>query len=316
MPAEIQEDLKNYIKAYGSIIIAVICWSLTFIWYKQAYPHFTPLTLVTIRLFIAAVLLFIIAFSFRLLNPVKLKDIPKFMLLSFFEPFIYFLGESYGMKYVSSTLASLIVATIPLLTPFVAFLTLREKLKPGNYLGIVISIFGVFLLMQTDRSDYSSLPRGIVLMMIAVFAAIGFTIYAKKLTETYNPFTIVVYQNIFGFLYLIPVFLLFDDYRNLLNDFNLNLLLPVIKLALFGSLLAFILFVNAIRVIGVTRANVFINLIPVLTAVFSYFLLNEQFNIIRISGVIIVITGLILSQLGTVIRVIKGNKKNKILKIT
>lgn len=303
--------MKNYFKAYASIVIAVICWSLTFIWYKQAYPRLTPLTLVTLRLLIAAVLLFIIAFSFRLLNPVKLKDIPKFMLLSFFEPFIYFLGESYGMKYVSSTLASLIIATIPLLTPFIAFLTLKEKLKPGNYLGIIISISGVFLLMQTDRSDYSSLPRGIMLMMVAVFSAIGFTIYAKKLAETYNPFTIVVYQNIFGFLYFIPVFLLFDDYRNLLNDFDLNLMLPVIKLAVFGSLLAFVLFVNAIRVIGVTRANVFINLIPVLTAIFSYFLLNEQFSVIRIAGVIIVIAGLILSQLGTVIRVVRGNKKIK-----
>jgi drug/metabolite transporter (DMT)-like permease len=303
--------LKNYFKAYASIVIAVICWSLTFIWYKQAYPRLTPLTLVTLRLLIAAVLLFIIAFSFRLLNPIKLKDIPKFMLLSFFEPFIYFLGESYGMKYVSSTLASLIIATIPLLTPFIAFLTLKEKLKPGNYLGIIISISGVFLLMQTDRSDYSSLPRGIMLMMVAVFSAIGFTIYAKKLAETYNPFTIVVYQNIFGFLYFIPVFLLFDDYRNLLNDFDLNLMLPVIKLAVFGSLLAFVLFIDAIRVIGVTRANVFINLIPVLTAIFSYFILNEQFSVIRIAGVIIVIAGLILSQLGTVIRVVRGNKKIK-----
>lgn len=303
--------MKNYFKAYASIVIAVICWSLTFIWYKQAYPRLTPLTLVTLRLLIAAVLLFIIAFSFRLLNPIKLKDIPKFMLLSFFEPFIYFLGESYGMKYVSSTLASLIIATIPLLTPFIAFLTLKEKLKPGNYLGIIISISGVFLLMQTDRSDYSSLPRGIMLMMVAVFSAIGFTIYAKKLAETYNPFTIVVYQNIFGFLYFIPVFLLFDDYRNLLNDFDLNLMLPVIKLAVFGSLLAFVLFIDAIRVIGVTRANVFINLIPVLTAIFSYFILNEQFSVIRIAGVIIVIAGLILSQLGTVIRVVRGNKKIK-----
>jgi drug/metabolite transporter (DMT)-like permease len=88
-------------------------------------------------------------------------------------------------------------------------------------------------------------------------------------------------------------------------------MLPVIKLAVFGSLLAFVLFIDAIRVIGVTRANVFINLIPVLTAIFSYFILNEQFSVIRIAGVIIVIAGLILSQLGTVIRVVRGNKKIK-----
>jgi len=285
---------------------------MTFIWYKQAYPHLTPLTLVTLRLFVAAFLLFIVAISFKLLNPVQLNDIPKFLILSFLEPFIYFLGESYGMKYVSSTLASLIIATIPLFTPFVAWYMLREKLKPGNYFGIIISILGVYLLIQTDRSDYSSLPLGILLMMVAVFSAIGFTVYAKKLTEKYNSFTIVVYQNILGFIFFLPVFLVFEDCESVFINFNVNLLIPVIKLAVFGSLLAFILFINTIKIIGVSRANVFINLIPVFTAVFSYYLLNEQFNIKRITGVFIVITGLFLSQVGTVIKVIKRNRRNKI----
>ena len=285
---------------------------MTFIWYKQAYPNLTPITLVTLRLFVAAFLLVIVAIPFKLLNPVQLIDIPKFLILSFLEPFIYFLGESYGMKYVSSTLASLIIATIPLFTPFAAWYMLREKLNPGNYFGIILSIAGVFLLIQTDRSDYSSLPLGIILMMIAVFSAIGFTIYAKKLSEKYNSFTIVVYQNILGFLFFLPVFLVFEDYRNMFGNFDANLLVPVIKLAVFGSLLAFILFINTIKLIGVSRANVFTNLIPVFTAVFSYYLLHEQFNIKRITGVIIVIAGLFLSQIGTVIKVIKRNKKARI----
>jgi drug/metabolite transporter (DMT)-like permease len=307
-------SIKKYIVAYTGLIVAMMCWSMTFIWYKQAYPQLTPLTLVTLRLFVAACLLFVVAFFFKLLNPVQLNDIPRFLLLAFMEPFVYFLGESYGMKYVSSTLASLIIATIPLFTPFAAWYMLREKLKPGNYLGIIISIAGVYLLIQTDRNDYSSLPLGILLMMIAVFSAIGFTIYAKKLTEKYNSFTIVVYQNILGFLFFLPVYLVFEGHKNISDNFSVDLLIPVIKLAVFGSLLAFILFINTIKVIGVSRANVFINLIPVFTAVFSFYLLNEQFSIKRIAGVIIVIAGLLLSQIGTVIKVIKRNKKNGISK--
>ncbi len=308
-------SIKKYVVAYTSLIIAMICWSMTFIWYKQAYPHLTPLTLVTFRLFIAAILLFVVAISFRLLNPVKWRDIPKFLILSFFEPFIYFLGESYGMKYVSSTLASLIIATIPLFTPFVAWYMLREKLRPGNYLGIIISIAGVYLLIQTDKNDYTSLPLGILLMMVAVFSAIGFTVYAKKLTERYNSFTIVVYQNILGFLFFLPVFLILEDHGTIFANLSISLLIPVIKLAVFGSLVAFILFINTIKVIGVSRANVFINLIPVFTAIFSYYLLSEQFNCKRITGVFIVIAGLILSQIGTVIKVIKRTKQNRIAKI-
>lgn len=300
-------NIKKYLIVYTSLLLAMVCWSMTFIWYKQAYPHLTPLTLVTLRLFIASGLLSIVSLAFGKLNRIRRKDIPGFIILALFEPFIYFLGESYGMKYLSPTLASLIISTMPLFTPFFAFYLLKEKLKPGNYFGIIISIAGVFLLIQNDRLYYESLSLGVVLMMVAVFSAIGFTIYAKKLSERYNSYSIVVYQNILGFVFFLPVFLISGNYNNLIHHFNFSLLMPVLKLAVFGSLLAFILFINTIRVIGISRANVFTNLIPVLTAIFSYYLLHEQFNAKRIAGVVIVIAGLVLSQMGTVFKLLRKN---------
>ena len=300
-------NLKKYFIVYSSLLLAMVCWSMTFIWYKQAYPHLTPLTLVTLRLSIASVLLLIVSLAFGKLKRIRRKDIPGFVILALFEPFIYFLGESYGMKYLSPTLASLIISTMPLFTPFFAFYLLKERLKPGNYFGIIISIAGVFLLIQNDRFYYESLSLGVVLMMVAVFAAIGFTIYAKKLSDKYNSYTIVVYQNILGFVFFLPVFLISRNYNNLVHHFSISLLMPVVKLAVFGSLLAFILFINTIRVIGISRANVFTNLIPVLTAIFSYYFLHEQFNAQRIAGVVIVIAGLVLSQVGTVFRLLRKN---------
>ena len=52
-----------------------------------------------------------------------------FLLMALFEPFIYFLGESYGLLYVSSTVAAVIVATIPLISPLFAWYFFREKLN-------------------------------------------------------------------------------------------------------------------------------------------------------------------------------------------
>ena len=60
-----------------------------------------------------------------------------FYLLSFFEPFCYFLGESYGMRYISSTLGSIIIATIPIFTPFLVFIFHKKKI---SWLNVQVSL--------------------------------------------------------------------------------------------------------------------------------------------------------------------------------
>ncbi len=297
--------IKKLFVIYFGLLIAMLLWGMTFIWYKQAYPQITPIALVTLRLFISSLLLFLIVIFFRKLEPVPKSDIPQFLLLAFFEPLVYFLGESFGMKYISSTLASLIIATIPLFTPFAARYYFNEKLKTANYFGIILSIVGVSLIIQTDKNIYQSTPLGVLLMMIAVFSTIGFAVSVKKLSFKYNTYTIVFYQNLIGFLYFIPLFFVFDRSDFFHNPIDFKFIMPVIKLAVFGSILAFFLFINSLRIIGIARASVFTNLIPVFTAILSFYLLNEQFNLMRIAGILIVISGLVLSQAGTLLKYLK-----------
>ena len=72
--------------------------------------------------------------------------------------------------------------------------------------------------------------------------------------------------------------------------------IPVLKLAVLASILSFIFYAAAIKRLGVIRTNVFINLIPALTAVFAYFILQESFSSYKIAGIIVVIVGVLLSQ--------------------
>ncbi|MFO7658275.1 MAG: DMT family transporter [Bacteroidales bacterium] len=299
--------LKKFIFIYLGLLLAMLCWALTFIWYKQAYPVVSPISLVTLRLLIAVVLLFIIVKVSKRLDVISKKDIPGFLLLAFFEPLVYFLGESYGLKYISSTLASLMVATIPLITPFAAYYIFKEKLSPGNYLGIIISVIGIALIIQTGQGNFVSTPLGVSLMLMAVFSTIGFSVYVKKLSPKYNTLTIVFYQNFIGLLFFIPLFILVDKSSLLKTNVPFSNILPVIYLAVFGSIVAFVLFINSIRYIGIARANVFTNLIPVFTAILSYFILHEQFNGKKIAGIIVVMAGLFLSQARNIFKYFKKN---------
>jgi drug/metabolite transporter (DMT)-like permease len=290
--------MKNKeILAFGSALGAAFFWSFSFIWFKVAYLGYNPITVVIFRLTIAALLITIIAaFLKRLQKPSK-EDFWLFVLMSFFEPFIYFLGESYGLKYVSSTVAAVIVATIPLISPVFAWYFFRERLKWMNVAGLAFSFFGVGLVVLNGSFQFDASPLGVGLEFIAVFAAIAYSIVLRKLVFKYNTMSIIAYQNIIGIVFFLPVWLIVDFNDFISRPFHPEAFRAIVFLAVFASTLAFVFFTQSIRQIGVNRSNTFINLIPVFVAILSYFILKETLGTQQIVGILIVVVGLFLAQI-------------------
>ena len=136
-----------------------------------------------------------------------------------------------------------------------------------------------------------------LLMILAVLAAVGYTLMVKKMTERYTAFSITTYQNIFGTILFLPLFLVFELEEFTLSDITLNAALNLVCLAVFGSSIAFILFNYGVKELGAARTELFSNIIPVLTAFFSFVMLGEPHGIQKVTGIAIVLTGLFLSQL-------------------
>ena len=216
--------------------------------------------------------------------------------MAFFQPFVYFLGESYGLKYVSSTVAAVIVATIPLFTPIAAWYFYREKVKWINVAGLTISFLGVGLVVLNSSFKFQASPLGVGLEFIAVFSAIGYAIVLKNLASRYNTLTIIAYQNIIGIFMFLPVWLAVDFKEFIVTPFHPQAFRAIILLAVFSSTLAFVFFTQSVRQLGVNRSNTFINLIPVFVAVFSFIILNETLGLQKIVGIVVVVAGLFLAQ--------------------
>lgn len=287
---------KNPLLTYIPVIAAMLFWSFSFIWYKQVFVYYDPVTLIVFRLLIAVPFLFLLSILFRKLQRIKKKDVRYFMFLAFFEPFLYFIGECYGVNLISPTLASLIIALIPLIAPIPAWYIFRERFTFTNFIGLIISIIGVSIVILGEGNTTITSFGGILLMMVAVISAVCHSVFVRKLTDNYNTFTIVTWQSTLGLIYFIPLFLFmgFNEFIHTIHTFEM--IIPVIKLAVFASTFAFLLFVYSIQKIGMAHTNVFVNLIPVFTAILSYFILHEKFNAFKIGGIVIVIAGLVFSQ--------------------
>lgn len=288
--------MKNKIvQYYGAALLAMFFWSLSFVWFKVAYKAYGPMTVVFFRLTLAAAIIIIFSKVTGKLENLKREDWGWMLLLSFFEPFMYFMGESFGLKYISPTIAAVVISTIPLFTALAAWYFHHETLSRTNFTGLLVSFIGVSLVVFDTAYGLSASPLGLALEFIAVLSTIGYAVVLKKLTARYNGYTIICYQNLFGAFMFFPFWLIFESAATIQTPFNSEAFSAIIKLAVFASIMGFIFFTYSIRHIGINRSNMFVNVIPVFVAVFSFFILGDEINVQKAAGIIIVISGLFLA---------------------
>ncbi len=290
------------------VILAVTFWGISYVWTKMAFEYYQPITVMLIRLSISTVLLAVLFKIKKLGQKIHPSDYKAFMILSFFSPFCYFIGENFGVFHVSPTVAAVIIATIPVFSPVLAYAAFRERVSFVNILGFFISFMGVVVMVLDVDFKFTASPVGVFWLFFAVFSALVNVIFLKKLAAKYSSFTIIRTQNFLGTLFFIPVFFLMDfqDFIHIRPSWQA--IGALLALAVFGSTLAFMFFTTGVRTLGIARTSIFTNLIPVVTAITSYYFLREVIDLSKIIGMLIVISGLLLTQIN---RLKKGRQGSK-----
>ena len=290
-----------------SVVFAMLCWAGAGIAVKEALVVFSPLTLIVLRFSLAIVLMLLVGLLFRGhevlgLQRVDKRDIPLFVLGGLFQPFLYFIFETYTYQsFASPTIAEAMLSTQPIMAPILAFIILREKVTRNNVVGILISTVGMLLLLLVGANNFAlGNPWGVLLAVVTVSMSVGYTIILRRIPTRYSSLSIVFYVQLVALVLFYAVWGVFD--RQSLQDTIAPLsadLSPVIAvgyLAVFASVTAFILFCYTVRQIGVTRANVFNNVRPVFTALLMWVIFDEQLPIWKWVGIIVIVIGLFISQ--------------------
>lgn len=290
-------------------VIAMIIWGLSFIWSSQTYKSLNPTATIFLRLVIATAFFSAILFSFRLNEKIRCEHLKLFAVAALFEPFLYFIFEGYGLIYTSPIISSAIIAMIPLVTPIAAAIFLKERLSAMNIVGLIVSFTGVIVMLLNKDMEFSASPLGIMFLFLTVLVAVGYSIALIKLTHLYKPMTVTWMQNIIGMIYFIPLVFIMEKFMP--SDFgNVRAyIVPLVCLGIFCSAIAYALWAYAYSKLGASKANVYTNLIPVFTAIFSYIILifnrdnmdisdieAYELNMQKIAGIALVVGGLFLSQ--------------------
>ena len=285
---------KN-LTAYVGIMIAMTVWSCSFLFTQEALKSFNPITVVTLRIGLATALLGLYGWVAGRLQKPRKQDIWLFLVGGVFQPFSYFMCETYGLWMTSATTTSVVMALIPLFAPLVAWVWLRERVTWWNMVGIVVSVIGVMMLV-VEKGEINVSGWGLVVLMGAVMSAAMYSTILRKIPSEYTNVSIVFYVHASSLLFFIPTFVALD-----LQNWGTRPVLPmsvvsIVVLAVFASVVSFVLFCYVVRRIGVTKANVFNNMIPAITALAVWMIYGEVIPAVKWVGIVVVIVGLFISQ--------------------
>lgn len=284
---------------YIASIFAITLWGMSYIWTDKLIALNIPIFyFVFVRILLAGLVLFLFNTAYGRIKRIQRQDLPKFLLLAFFEPFIYFICETFGLKLTGSpTLSAMVIATIPIFSIGAGIIFFKEKVNFINIIGILFSLVGIVMVAMAKGSLGEHFIWGIVLLLIAVISEVGHASITKSLAGNYSSQIIVMYQFLIGAIYLFPLFIWKGiEGFNVEVYFSPDVWYPLICLAILCSSLAFSLWVSTIKNLGVAKSSIFSALIPVAAAIIAWVLGHEYLNSRQWIGIVISTAGVILSQ--------------------
>lgn len=292
---------KHSAVVYLLSFFAIILWGLSYIWSNRLLGLGIPVEFfVFARVLLAGLLLLLLNLVMGKDLRIHKKDLPFFLLLSLFEPFIYFLCETYGIRFTESpTYSALIIASTPIASVVAGMLIFKEKFNILNMIGILVCLGGIVMVTICAESIGDMFMIGLLLLIIAVLAEVGHASCTKALTtREYEPQVIVMFQFLIGSLYLLPLFLT-KGIRNFdpVTYMSWDVWKAILCLAVFCSSIAFSLWVGTIKNLGVAKSSIFLSMIPVVTAIAEWILGGHVLRPLQWVGIFISCLGVVVTQI-------------------
>ncbi len=277
-------------------IFVMLCWGIGYIWFKMSFLSFGVFTVVIVKFSLGALVLTIYMKVKGIKAHYSRLKFKQLLLLVFCDPFLFFLGEGFALKYVSATLTSIFISTIPLFTPLIGRLFFGYPIRKGVFLGLFISFAGVVTIVGLSGVGQGSL-LGIALLMFAVFSSLFYVVLLQNLSTDFPVIQLVRDQFLLASLYFLPLFFIFE-----FPHIGQTVIVPealegLLFLVIFETILGFIGYNYLIKEIGAVSTNSFLNLMPVVTMIGAYYMLDEAMSWQKIVGVVLVLLGLFVVQL-------------------
>jgi drug/metabolite transporter (DMT)-like permease len=268
-------------------------WGSSYLFIKLAVDDFGTFTLVALRLFVGAILLWTVVGFSRQTLPRDRRVYGHLMVMAVINITIPFLLITWAEQSVESSLAAILTSPVPLFAIVLsAFFLPDEPMRVNGLLGLIVGFIGVIIVVSPGLTGAgSSLTGEIALLGAAVSYACG-AVYVRRNVRGLPPLIPAVFQVTFALIITGTIALLFEHPWTATPD--LEAIFSILWLGILGSGVAYLLVFRLFASWGATRTTLVAYLLPVVGIVLGYLVLAEPVDGRLIVGTALVISGVAL----------------------
>src|SRR5712691_3518195 len=299
---------------WSLLAVLSVLWGGSFFFNGVVLKELPPLTVVLLRVALAAMILLPLLRAYQIRFPVGLSGWKPFFAIALLNNVLPFSLIVMGQTYIPSGLASILNATTPLFTVLVMAAAGDEKLHARRVVGVVTGLIGVIILHGQDvhgQDRHGQNPAfqsgegvGILLCLAAALSYGLSALYARRKLSNSPPLATATFQLLASALMMTIVAAVFERPWQLPMP-SMTTWLAMIGLAALSTALAYIVFFQVLRRSGSTNVMLVTLLIPVTAILLGYLVLGESISLREIMGALVIGSALLLMD-GRVLKLIPG----------
>ncbi|QQE80417.1 DMT family transporter [Alicyclobacillus sp. SO9] len=277
-------------KYYLLLVLTSLMWAGNFVTGKYLIGHTSALTITDLRWAIADVLLLPVVWvaDRKLLPPIRALVPLAMMALTGVISFNFF--TYLALQHTTPDNVGLISALNPIAIAIASFIFLRERLSIRQIAGMVLSFFGVLVVVTKGHLAglaHFHVNTGVWLMLVAVGSWGLYAVAGRFAMKHVSAYGATLWAGVIGVLFMLP----FDLPTLAFQQLTVPFWSSIFYAAIGGTVVAMILWNIGIQRVGGTKSGIFLNFNPIFTAILAYVLMGETIHMSQIVGTLIVIAG-------------------------
>ena len=293
--------LNSKYKAEVILIFITLLWGATFVIVKEALNDISSMAFVAVRFLIASIILLPFIFKKNITKENSYAGIMLGILL-----FLGFAAQTVGLKYTSATKSGFLTGTAVIMIPLLQVVIEKRPPTKGVIIGTIIVLIGISFLSSggssilnlfSDIGSNFNLGDGLTIICALFFAL--YIIYLDIKSVKYD-FWVLLFLQIVTTAILSIIFLFlfsFTGIETIRVNLSNNLIMAVLYTAIFATLITTALQTKYQKNVTPAKAGIIFSFEPIFAAIFAFFILGEKITNFGYLGSVLIILGLLVSEL-------------------
>jgi drug/metabolite transporter (DMT)-like permease len=287
---------KKGTRAKAILALALLCilWGTTWVASKFGVQYMPPLELSAIRQLIGGSL-YLAYFSLKGRALPRGREWGPIIILSFLNIFLTNGLSTWGVKYISSGLAAIIAAMVPLWMVIFSVFTGKYQRNNLSLIGLILGFLGICMIFYEHLQDFfnAEFRFGISLSLAASISwALG-TLYTKDQAQAFNPYFSIGLQMIISGIALGGVAVATGNFIPI-SSIPAVSWMAIAYLAVFGSVMAFMMYLYALQHLPTEQASIYAYINPIVALLVGSFIFEEKLNAAILFGGLVALAGVYL----------------------